>query len=243
MRERVYILGVGVNKVTEEGAVTAIEGYVKDGKPHQVVTVNPEFVIMAQRDWEFKDLLNSSDLALPDGVGLLWASRFLGSPLPQRVTGVDMVLRLSSLAAEKGYRIFFLGGGEEVAKAVAQVVRSKFPGVTVVGTHAGSPSTKEEEDILARIRGASPDLLFVAYGAPQQDKWIRRNMHRLEVPVCMGVGGAFDFIGGVIRRAPPWMQRWGLEWLFRLIQEPWRWKRMLRLPGFVMLVWRERLLS
>jgi N-acetylglucosaminyldiphosphoundecaprenol N-acetyl-beta-D-mannosaminyltransferase len=235
------ILGVRADNVNYDQALFLIEGFIESGNPHQVVTVNPEFIVAAQSDDDFRNILNASSLALPDGVGLLWAARFLGHPLQERVTGTDTVQRLAALAAQKGYSLFLLGAAPRVAVATAARLCQTYPGLRIVGTHVGSPALEEEDEIVYLIQKAKPDILFVAYGAPAQDKWIARNLQRLEVPVAMGVGGAFDFISGRAKRAPRWLQRLGLEWLHRLYCEPWRWRRMLALPKFVWLVLLERL--
>ncbi|MBM4466141.1 MAG: WecB/TagA/CpsF family glycosyltransferase [Chloroflexi bacterium] len=235
------VLGVRVDNVNYDQALSLIEGFVVSGTPHQVVTVNPEFIVAAQSDDEFRNILNASSLALPDGVGLLWAARFLGRPLQERVTGTDTVQRVAALAAQKDYSLFLLGAAPGVAVATAARLCETYPGLRIVGTHAGSPALGEEDEIVHLVQRAQPDILFVAYGAPQQDKWIARNLERLGVPVAMGVGGAFNFISGRAKRAPRWLQRLGLEWLHRLYREPWRWRRMLALPKFVGLVVRERL--
>jgi N-acetylglucosaminyldiphosphoundecaprenol N-acetyl-beta-D-mannosaminyltransferase len=233
------VLGLRVDDVTYDEALSLIEGFILDGTPHQLVTINPEFVVAAQSDEEFRSILNSADLALPDGVGLLLASRFLGHPLRERVTGVDTVERVAELASRKGYRLFLLGAEEGVAEKAALRLRERYPGLEIVGTYSGSPSPEEEEEIVRMVKAAEPDVLFVAYGAPAQDKWIHRNLKRLGVPVCMGVGGAFDFIAGVTKRAPRWVQRLGLEWLHRLIHEPWRWRRQLALLKFLWMIIRK----
>lgn len=235
-RDRVVILGVPVDNVTEQETLARIEAFVENGRPHQVITVNPEFVMAARSDAKFFRVLKGADLSLPDGVGLLWAAGFLGAPLSERVAGVDTVRGIASLATGRGYRLFLLGGAEGVAEAAAMRLEEENPGLKVAGTYAGSPDPKEEEEIVEMIRAARPHVLLVAYGAPQQDLWIYRNLGRLGVPVAMGVGGAFDFISGKAKRAPGWMQRWGLEWLHRLLHEPWRWRRMVALPKFVWLV-------
>ncbi|HID61368.1 MAG TPA: glycosyltransferase [Anaerolineae bacterium] len=234
--ESIAILGVRVSNVDVPKSLAIIEGLIESGASHQMVTVNTEFVMAAQKDAEFKAIINAAALALPDGIGLLWAARFLGHPLKERVTGVDTVQRVAELAAHRGYRLFLLGAAEGVADLCAQRLSSQYPNLRVVGTYSGSPAPEEEDEIVALIRKARPDVLFVAYGAPQQDKWIARNLERLGVPLAIGVGGAFDFIAGVAVRAPRWMQRLGLEWLHRLCREPWRWRRMLALPRFVGLV-------
>lgn len=232
----VDILGVRVDNITSAQVLQTMAAWVASGEPHQVVTVNPEFVMRAQRDREFHVVLDRADLALPDGQGLLWASRLLGHRLAERVAGSDIVPHVAAMSAERGYRLYLLGARPGVAEMAARKLAARFPGVCIVGTYAGSPDPSEEDELVARITAASPDILFVAYGAPRQDLWIAGNLERLRVPVCMGVGGTFDFIAGVAQRAPLWMQNAGLEWLFRLIQEPWRWRRMLALPRFVIAV-------
>jgi len=228
----VSILGVRVDDVTYAETLDLVAAYVAARAPRQVATVNPEFIVAAQSDAVFRDILNRAALNLPDGVGVLWAARRLGQPLRERVAGVDVTERIAQRASREGWRIFLLGAAEGVAQRVAEAWRARYPGIDLVGAYAGSPRAEEEEAIVGRIRMAQPDVLFVAYGAPAQDKWIARNLQRLGVPVCIGVGGAFDFIAGVTRRAPRLMQRLGLEWLHRLIRQPWRWRRMLALPRF-----------
>jgi N-acetylglucosaminyldiphosphoundecaprenol N-acetyl-beta-D-mannosaminyltransferase len=239
--ESIAILGVRVSNVDVPESLAIIEDLIESAPSHQVATVNTEFVMAAQKDAEFKAIINAAALALPDGIGLLWAARFLGHPLRERVTGVDTVQRVAGLAARKGYRLFLLGAAEGVADLCAQRLSNQYPNLQIVGTYSGSPAAEEEDEIVALVKQARPDVLFVAYGAPQQDKWIARNLERLGVPLAMGVGGAFDFMAGVAARAPRWVQQSGLEWLHRLYHEPWRWRRMLALPRFVGLVMRERL--
>jgi N-acetylglucosaminyldiphosphoundecaprenol N-acetyl-beta-D-mannosaminyltransferase len=240
-RSQVDILGIRVDNVTSDEAVLSVQGFIRNGRPHQVVTVNPEFIMAARRDPEFAQILNQADLALPDGQGLLWAARMLSTPLVERVPGVDALVNIAALSEKEGYRLYFLGAAEGVAEAAARELRHSYPELQVVGTYAGSPAPQDEESIVDIIRQAEPHILFVAYGAPEQEKWIARNMLRMQVPLAMGVGGAFDFISGQAKRAPTWVQRLGLEWLHRLYREPWRWRRMLALPRFAYLVFRARL--
>jgi N-acetylglucosaminyldiphosphoundecaprenol N-acetyl-beta-D-mannosaminyltransferase len=237
------ILGVKVHALTTDLTLALVEVFIASGRPHQLVTVNPEFVIAAQHDAEFQRILNAAALALPDGIGLLMAARFLGTtPLPERVPGSDLVTRLAELSHQKGYRLYFLGAREGVAEKAAAALKARYPNLQVVGCYAGSPGLDENEAIAQRILSARPDILLVAYGAPRQDKWIARNLDRLDVPVCMGVGGSFDFIAGVAARAPLWVQRLNLEWLHRLLMQPWRWRRIWNaVPRFSWLVLRSRL--
>ena len=239
--ERVRILGVPVDVVTSSQVLDIIQTLVRERVPRQLVTVNPEFIMAAQTNPEFRGVLNRAALALPDGVGVLWAGRVHGRRLPERVSGSDIVPRIAERAAAEGWRLYFLGADPGVAAEAARRLMDRYDGLSVVGTYSGSPSSEEEQHIVQLVGAGRPDILLVAYGAPAQDTWIARNMQRLDVPVCMGVGGTFDFIAGNRRRAPLWIQRLGLEWLHRLVREPWRWRRQLALPRFAFAVLEERL--
>ena len=203
-----------------------IEAAVAARTPRQICTANPEFLMAAQRDREFFDLLNRADLVLPDGIGLLLAARWRGVRLPERVAGSDLIYRIAERAGHHAWGVYFLGAAEGVAQKTAEILKSKYPGLAIAGTFEGSPKIEEDDEIVARIQAAQPDILLVAYGAPWQDKWIARNKERLGVPVSRGVGGAFDFVGGGAQRAPAWLQRLGLEWLHRLWRQPWRARRI-----------------
>lgn len=221
------ILGVKVHALTNTQTLALIEAFIASRRPHQLCTVNPEFVVGAQQDEEFRRIINAAALALPDGIGLLKAARFLGTtPLPERVPGSDLVVRLAELSHQKGYRLYFLGAREGVAEQAAAKLKEQYPNLNVAGCYAGSPALEENEALVQRVLAARPDILLVAYGAPKQDKWIARNLERLQIPVCMGVGGSFDFIAGTSKRAPLWLQRLGLEWFHRLLTQPWRWRRI-----------------
>lgn len=221
------ILGVKVHALTNRQTLELIELFIASRRPHQLTTVNPEFVVAAQQDEAFRHIINNAALALPDGIGLLKAARFLGTtPLPERVAGSDLVIKLAELSHLKGYRLYFLGAQPGVAEKAIEKLRALYPNLHVAGCYAGSPATEENEAIVQRILPAQPDILLVAYGAPKQDKWIARNMERLQIPVCIGVGGSFDFIAGTAKRAPAWLQYLGLEWLHRLLTQPWRWQRI-----------------
>ena len=229
----ISILDVPVHGVTTEKALKQVELFMSKSRVHQIATVNPEFIMKAQEDESFHKVLQSSDLCLPDGIGLLFASRWLGQPLPERVAGSDFVYKLADLSAEKGWRLFLLGAKEGVAREAASVLKDKYNGLVIAGTCSGSSTTSENEAIVEQINTSQADILYVAFGAPRQDKWINRNRESLEtVRVAMGIGGSLDFITGRTVRAPLWIQRLGLEWLHRLIQEPWRWRRMMVLPRF-----------
>lgn len=239
--QSVEILGVRVDDATYGDLLAAVDSFVASGQPHQIVTLNPEMVVAAHDDSAFRHILGQSDLNVADGVGLMLAARLLGRPLRQRVTGSDGIYYLARHSAQRGYRVYFLGAGPGVAEATAERLAAACPGLAVAGTYGGSPDDGESADVVNRVRAANPDLLLVAYGVPAEEKWIAQNRRDLGVPVMIGVGGSFDFVAGVTRRAPPWMRRVGLEWLHRLLCEPWRWRRQLALPRFLWLVVAERL--
>lgn len=215
------------------GTLDLIERFMAEPRLHQIATVNPEFVMAAQSDDEFRAVLNEADLCLPDGVGLLYAARRLGRVLPERVPGSELVYHLAGRAAAHGWPLYLLGAAPGVAEEAAAIFSARFPGLAVAGTYAGSPDPAENDAIVNRINDSGARLLYVAYGAPRQDKWIARNRDALpEIRVAIGVGGSLDFVTGRAVRAPQWAQNMGLEWLHRLYKEPWRWRRMLALPRF-----------
>jgi len=236
--DSVTILDVRIDDVTFDEALDWIAQFIVERTPRQIATVNTEFIMAAQKDAAFRAVLNQCTLNLPDAAGVVWAARRLGMPLRMRVPGVDTVERIAERASHEGWKLFLLGAAEGVAQKTADVFASRYRNVQCVGALSGSPHEKDEAQIIAAIRAAAPDVLFVAFGAPAQNMWIARNLSKLDVPVCIGVGGAFDFIAGMTRRAPVWMQRLNLEWLHRLLSQPWRWRRMRVLPMFAWRVWR-----
>jgi|SRR5579863_7933024 len=238
-----YILGVRVDRVTQEQALNLIEHLIvlrrasENSLPcQQIVTVNTEFVMAAQKNSSFRQVINAAALVVADGIGIVWATYLGIKRAPERVTGTDTVVALAKRCAVSGYRLYLLGAAPGVAEQAAVYLQAIAPGLAIAATYAGSPAPEEEDDILERIRAADADVLCVAYGAPAQELWIYRNLPRLPVAVAMGVGGAFDFLSGRQRRAPRIMQRLGLEWLYRLYRQPWRWKRMLAIPKFMLYV-------
>jgi N-acetylglucosaminyldiphosphoundecaprenol N-acetyl-beta-D-mannosaminyltransferase len=229
---RVNILGIQVDRVGMKDTISRIDQFIANRKPHIIVTPNVDHLIKARKDAEFKRIYDQADLAVPDGVPLLWAARFLGKPLVERVNGTDLFKILCAHAARSGYRVFFLGAAPGVAAKAARNLEKRYPGLNVVGTY--SPpfdffnDFSENQHIEEMIRAARPDILFVGLGAPKQEKWMHRRLHKLQVPVCVGIGASFEYVAGATRRAPQWMQKKGLEWLFRVLVHPGRyWKRYL----------------
>ncbi|SVC96996.1 uncharacterized protein METZ01_LOCUS349850 [marine metagenome] len=230
--ERHLFLSVPVDDLTYNETIVWVEQKILTRDPCQICTINPEFVIAAQNNPRFLSVLQEASLCLPDGQGLLWAAQLHGVPLRQRVAGSTLVDLLAKKASSKELSLFFLGAGPGVAKLAADNLRTKYPGLPTIHTMEASPSDADAPSIIQCIRDNNPDILFVAFGAPTQDLWINRHRKDLGAPVCIGVGGAFDFISGRTKRAPLIVQYLGFEWLHRLWTQPWRWKRMMALPLF-----------
>jgi N-acetylglucosaminyldiphosphoundecaprenol N-acetyl-beta-D-mannosaminyltransferase len=219
----IAVLGLPLDSLTADQAVDAIEGMILSGGSHQVATANLDFWLNSLADHHLHRIIAGCSLVLADGMPLVWVSKLMGCPLADRVTGVDLVPRLARLSAEKGYRIFLLGGKDDVADRAARLLEKQFPGTCIVDTYAPSQETMallDHSEILSRIHAARPDILLVALGNPKQEKWIWMHRKRLGVPVAMGVGGSFEILVGDVRRAPRWIQRLGMEWAMRFIQEP-----------------------
>jgi N-acetylglucosaminyldiphosphoundecaprenol N-acetyl-beta-D-mannosaminyltransferase len=221
-----------------DAALDRIEQFVDAGGHHLVATVNPEFVMRARSDQDFARVLESADLCLADGSGVVWAARRQGCAMREPVTGVDLIPPLAALCARRGFRIFLLGAAPGVANDLADRLRVEHPELEVEA-HAGTPDPSADAATLALIRAHKPQVLLVAYGHPKQELWIDRMRESLGVAVAMGVGGSFDYLTGRIPRAPTWMRRAGLEWLFRLVRQPWRVRRMAVLPIYALRVLRS----
>ncbi len=230
-RDRIDLGGTFIDRVDRNEAMQLIRDFVESESPHHIVTVNLDFLSIADRNPHFRSLLNSADLAVADGMPLVWLSRLRGTPLTERVAGVELVDDSCRLAAESGRGVFLLGAAPGVAELAGQRLQERHPGLRIVGSYSppmGPLRRRENDRIIRMIRDANPGFLFVALGAPRQDEWIRANLHELGVPVAMGVGCVFDLLAGVSRRAPGWMQAAGLEWAYRLGREPRRlWRRYI----------------
>lgn len=238
---RVDILGVGFDRVDLAAAAERIIERHAAGQRTFVITANPEFVMLAQRDAELGKIAHAADLVVADGTGVVLASRFLGDPLPGRVPGrllVPAALRLQSGP------VFLLGAAPGVAERAAASLERQIPSLRIAGTHAGSPEPEDDDAVRARIQAAGARVLLVAYGMPAQERWIARNLPLLpSVRTAIGVGGVFDQLAGRVRLPPPFVHAIGLEWLWRLAFEPRRWRRQRVLPVFAALVARQRILG
>lgn len=228
----VTVLGVKIHRVDMQAAMGLIRRFALGNSPRIVVTADASAVSLAQRDRDFLNLVNSADLVTPDGAGILWAARRLGKPLIERVSGVDICRELCKIAAEEGFSVYLLGAAPGVAEKAARNLAAEFPGLIIAGTHDGYFSEQESPKIAQQIRESGAKALFVAMGIPKQEKWIREHVERTGVGVAIGVGGSFDVFSGNVRRAPVWMQKHGLEWLFRLITNPRKISKVAELPRF-----------
>ncbi|MFA6549998.1 MAG: WecB/TagA/CpsF family glycosyltransferase [Candidatus Gracilibacteria bacterium] len=258
MSERINILGVPFDKKTKQETLSIVLNWLKENKKHHIATPNPEFLLKAQKNTLFKEILNKTDLNIPDGIGILWASSYIQNPkllrgigllisllfhqksckkiLKERVSGADLMLDICEKVANTPHKIFLLGAREGIAKKASENLLKHFPALKIVGTYSGNP---DEKNLTDRINDSKADIIFVAYGAPKQEIWIHENLQKLTyVKLAMGVGGAFDFIAKSKKRAPEFMRTIGLEWLFRLIQEPKRikriWNAVIKFPYTVM---------
>jgi len=232
--KQVRVLGVRVDCLDMEATLDRIEMLVDGGGRHLVATVNPEFIMRARRDPEFARVLESADLCLADGTGVVWAARRQGCTMSAPVTGTDLIPPLAALCAKQGFRLFLLGAEPGVAAELAARLRTEHPELAVAA-HAGSPDPPADEETAALIQAHRAQVLLVAFGAPRQELWIARLKDRVGV-VGIGVGGAFDYLTGRVPRAPAWMRRAGLEWLYRLLHQPWRVRRMAVLPLYAIKV-------
>ncbi len=231
-RERVNVGGIGIDNVSMAEALKAIEELVAARKPCYVTSPNVDILIRYRRDREFARYYDEDALCLADGVPIMWAANFLGTPLKEKISGSDLVPKVCELANRKGYKIFFMGGRPGAADAAKAKLLETLKDIKIVGTYAPpfgfERDAVELQKIADMVKAAKPDILFVGLGAPKQELWIKRYHEELGVPVSMGVGVTFEFIAGIVKRAPVWMQKVGLEWFWRLCMEPGRlWKRYL----------------
>ena len=208
--------------------VRRVEEIIKNGVPTQHVVINASKVNLMEKDPELRKIVNGCPLINADGASILWAAKKLGVPLKERVTGIDLFLKLVELANEKGYKIYLFGAKEEVVKKVKGIFEAQYPNLRIVGYRNGYFSEQDEEQIVADMANSDADMMFVAFSSPKKEYWVNKYLKRLNIPFVMGVGGSFDVVAGVTDRAPKWMQEHSLEWFYRFIQEPRRmWKRYI----------------
>jgi len=222
---RIQMMGCAVDNLDMEESLAVVEGFIRAGTPHQHVVVNVDKIVKASRDPGLRRIINDCDLINADGMPVVWASRLLGKPLKERVTGVDLFEALMAQAAKKGWRVYLLGAREEVVSGVARLYPARYPGLTIAGYRNGYWKPEEEAQVVEQIAAARADILFVAISSPKKEEFLARYQAAMKIPFAMGVGGTFDVAVGLVKRAPVWMQNAGLEWFYRFLQEP---RRMFR---------------
>jgi N-acetylglucosaminyldiphosphoundecaprenol N-acetyl-beta-D-mannosaminyltransferase len=225
MTERITMMGCQVDNLSMEDTLVRIEEFIRSGRPHQHVVVNVDKLVKASRDPGLRRIINECALINADGMPVVWASRLLGKPLKERVAGIDLFEALMRRAGEKGWRVFLLGAREEVVRAVCDAYQRKYPQLAIAGYRNGYWSDEEEAAVVEQIQSSRAELLFVAISSPKKEQFLGRYQAAMQIPFAMGVGGTFDVAIGKVKRAPRWMQRAGLEWFYRFLQEP---RRMFR---------------
>ena len=243
MSARITMMGCQIDNLTMEETLQKVDGFIQSGHPHQHVVVNVDKLVKAERDAELRRIINDCALINADGMPVVWASRLLGKPLKERVAGVDLFEALKRRSADKQWRVYLLGAREEVVSEVKRLYEMKYPGLTVAGYRNGYWSAEEEPGVVAQITEARADLLFVAISSPKKEHFLGQYQGQMKIPFAMGVGGTFDVAVGRVKRAPVWMQKSGLEWFYRFLQEP---RRMFRRyfiedMGFIRLFFKEAL--
>lgn len=237
-RKRINILDVMVDELTIDEAVSSIEMWSQqkredsDIQSRRIVTANPEYIMAARSNPELLTIINSAAMVTPDGVGVTMAGRLFKTPFPSRITGVELTHALAQSSSQTGLRLFLLGAGPGIAEKAASKLEEIYPGVVIAGCFAGLAGPEGDTETIAHIKEAHPDVVLVAYGMPKQDFWAVRNLHKTGAAVAIGVGGTFDFLSGKVPWAPKIMRDIGLEWVYRLYQEPWRWYRDIAMLKF-----------
>ena len=240
MRKMTQILDVPFDALTMKEAVEKAKSFLFDGKQHYICTPNPEIVMEAQQDKELMRILREADLVVPDGIGVVWASRYSEILLTERVAGYDLTQQLLREIAGTQETVYFFGGAPGLAVAAAKRMKKVYPELKIIGGHHGYFDDEEEKKIIADIKRLSPSILLVGLGAPKQEKWISAHLQEVGVKVAIGIGGSFDVMAGNVKRAPKIFRKLGLEWFYRLATQPSRWRRMLRLPKFALTVLRKK---
>ena len=228
---RIDIMGVGFDSLTLPEAVECAEALIAERRAAYVVTPNPEIVMTCWDNPDAMEAVQNADLVLPDGVGVVYGAKILGTPLKEKLPGIDFATELMRRLAMRGGSVYLLGAKPGIAEMAGERMKSQFPGLIVCGVHDGY--FQEDAPVIEEINALQPDLLLVCLGAPKQELWMRRNAPALKVGLMAGLGGSLDVFAGTVKRAPVFFQKFGLEWFYRLVKEPWRIKRMMKLPKFL----------
>ena len=233
------LLGLKIHCVDMDDTLKLLKVFIESSQPHMVVTADSSGIVLAQSDNELMDIVNNADLVTPDSSGILWGARKLGTPLKNRVSGVDIAAHLCRMSSEDGFSVIFLGAAPGVAELAAENLSREYPRMKVAGVHHGYFTEADDPEIVEKIRQSGASVLFVAMGIPKQEKWIRRYLDEMGVSIAIGVGGSFDVFSGRVKRAPEWMQHHGLEWVYRLAKNPRKISKVSTLPKYWAMVMRE----
>jgi N-acetylglucosaminyldiphosphoundecaprenol N-acetyl-beta-D-mannosaminyltransferase len=238
-QQHTSILGIPFSRLTLDQTVQAVSSHLANSAAEKsplfhVITANPEAVMTAREDAEFRDIMLRANMVTPDGIGIVLASKWKGEPLTERVTGYEILLKLLEQGQKEAWSFYLLGADEETNRKAAETIEQRYPGVRIVGRHNGFFTKEQEPEIIRSIAEAKPQLLIVALGIPYAEKWISKHRHSLNASFAMGVGGSLDVIAGKVKRAPVFWQKLNLEWLYRLLKQPSRWRRQLALPRFAL---------
>jgi N-acetylglucosaminyldiphosphoundecaprenol N-acetyl-beta-D-mannosaminyltransferase len=237
--KHVEIMGVPFLHTDQKSFVELLDQRIKEKEKTFIITANPEIVMKANEDSSFMELVHQATYVTADGIGIVKAAQLLNDPLPGRVTGYDTMMKLLELGNKKHYKIFLLGAKKETLQKAETKIMETYPNVEIVGSHDGYFNW-EENDIAERVSMLKPDITFIALGVPRQEKWISENFSKFEQGIFIGVGGSFDVVAGTVQRAPVIWQKLNLEWFYRLLKQPSRWRRMLALPRFGMKILKEK---
>ncbi len=236
-KHTIPILGVPVYILNSSQIIEKINSFLQKDKHHFIITANSLMLNQVSQDKNLKECFSKADLVIPESVGVVWAIQFLKKIKDiERTPGIDLLWRILNIAEEKGYKVYLLGSKQSVIEEAVKNIKKKLKNIIIVGYHNGYFTLKEEKHIISDINNKKTDILFVGMNATQQERWIYEHLNMFKTKLCMGVGGSFDVISGRLKRAPLWMRNLGLEWFFRFLQQPWRIKRVIRLPEFVIRV-------
>jgi len=228
MKNRYQILNTYVNALSMDETIEYVEKIIEERKPTQHVVINASKVNLMEKDEQLRTIVNDCPLINADGSSIVWAAKLLGVPLRERVTGIDLFLKLVEIAEQKAYKIYLFGAKEEVVQKVKKIFVTKYPKLQIVGCRNGYFAEEDEAEMVKEMAKSKADIMFVAFSSPKKEYWINKYLNTMDIPFVMGVGGSFDVVAGVTKRAPKWMQRCGMEWFYRFIQEPKRmWKRYI----------------
>jgi N-acetylglucosaminyldiphosphoundecaprenol N-acetyl-beta-D-mannosaminyltransferase len=240
MLKQIELFGIKISKMNMRETLSYLMNAVEQRTPTQVITANPIMIMAALEDEIYKNMMQQAELIVPDGAGIVWAANVLRNPVQERVPGIDLMIELLGAAQEKQWKVYFLGASQEVIEAAVERLRNQFPNLNICGYRNGYFGPAEDAAVIAELKAQAPDLLFVGRAANQQEPWIHQHKLNLHIPIMMGVGGSYDVLSGKLKRAPFIWQKMRLEWLYRLLQEPWRYKRMVQLPKFMWRVYRNK---